>query len=356
MNPRFPTLVGLKAIAVLVAVAIPLIVATHVGDLPPPVQIYILHRAESVPRSTTLGEALAAFRVRARSGNLLDVDGQVIREDAFPGSILLNGRAAPRSRRLHDGDRIRAISRPDRVEPLAHRVIHLRGRRPGNPQFYLGTAPGAQVVTTGKISGKLVSSVFRPTGRLRMPRAVALTFDDGPNPVFTPLILGVLKRMHVHATFFTIGYLVDRFPQIVRREKRAGMTVGDHSWDHPNHPPFRTLPPGVIRSEIDKAKLALQDVGVSARLFRPPGGSTSVEVETTALELGMRVVLWSVDPRDWRNGVSSAQIVRDVLSNVRAGSIVIMHDGGGDQSATWRALPKIIRGIRKKHLRLKTIR
>ena len=70
----------------------------------------------------------------------------------------------------------------------------------------------------------------------------------------------------------------------------------------------------------------------------------------------MRVVLWSVDPQDWHPGTTPAAIVRTVLSHVHAGSIVILHDGGGDRSATWHALPKIIRGIRKKHLRLAAIR
>jgi peptidoglycan/xylan/chitin deacetylase (PgdA/CDA1 family) len=356
MNARVSTLFGLRAIAVLVALAVPFIGAAELSDLPPPIEVFVRNHQHFVPRTTTFGQAVEAYHVHARSGNLLDVDGNVIRDAAFPGRVVLNGDVVPPSTRLHDHDRIWVVNRSSQVEALARRVLTLRGRRPGNPQFYLGTAPGVQIITTGKVSGRLVSSVFEPTGPSHTPPAVALTFDDGPNSEYTPRILSILKRMHVHATFFTIGYLVERYPDLVRREKRAGMVVADHSWDHPNSPPFQDLSPHRIHSEMFKAKLALDGLGVDAELFRPPGGSTSVEVETIAKELGMRVVLWSVDPEDWRAGVTWKQIVKNVLSNVRPGSIVIMHDGGGDQSATVRALPKIIRGIRRMHLKFLTIR
>ena len=111
-----------------------------------------------------------------------------------------------------------------------------------------------------------------------------------------------------------------------------------------------------MRSEMLDAKLALEQVGVEPHLFRPPGGSFSGDVVETARRMGMRVVLWSVDPQDWRNGATTTQIVVNVLSNVHPGSIVLLHDGGGDQSATVRALPQIIKGLRKMHLRIKPVR
>jgi peptidoglycan-N-acetylglucosamine deacetylase len=356
MNPKFRTLVGLKTIAVLATIAIPTIVAAELRDSTPPIEVWVRDHPHFVAKTTTFGQAIRTFHVHAHAGRLLDVEGKVIPGHARPGEVLLDGQKAPWARRLRDRDRIWVVNEPDRHEPLARRVIHVKGRRPEDPQFYLGEAPGMQVVTTGAISGKLVSNLFQPTGRLRMPKAVALTFDDGPSPVDTPRILSILRHKHVHATFFTIGYLVERYPQIVRKERRMGMVVADHSWSHPNSPPFKDLGPKRIQDEMYRAQLALQGLGVDAQLFRPPGGSTSVEVETIAKELHMRVVLWSIDPRDWRNGISPGAIVRTVLSNVRAGSIVILHDGGGDQSATLAALPKIINGIRKKHLHIVPVR
>ena len=87
-------------------------------------------------------------------------------------------------------------------------------------------------------------------------------------------------------------------------------------------------------------------------LFRPPGGASSEKVVSLAGELSERVVLWTVDPKDWRAGTTAKEISRRVLRAVEPGSIVLLHDGGGDRSATVRALPEIIRGIRRKGLRL----
>ena len=94
------------------------------------------------------------------------------------------------------------------------------------------------------------------------------------------------------------------------------------------------------------------DRGAQPRLFRPPGGSTSPRLVAAAAALDQRVVLWSVDPADWRRGNPAKEIVKRVLAAVRPGSIVILHDGGGDRSATLAALPAIVRGIRRRGLQL----
>jgi peptidoglycan/xylan/chitin deacetylase (PgdA/CDA1 family) len=356
MTRRFRSLLALEIAVVVTAFALPLIVAADIKEMPPPVQISLAGKgAILVDAGTTLGELLKGLGLKPKSGNLLDVEGKILQRRAYPGSVTVNGQRVPRRTVLRQGDRILVVSQKNRTEPLLRQVVKLPGRQPEDPEFYLGTVPGEEIVTTGKISDKLVSSVFRATGPIHQPRAVALTFDDGPNPPYTQRILAVLKHHHVHATFFTIGYLAARYPDLVKREQRMGMVVGDHSWDHPTNPPLKTLPTSVIQSEISRAADALAAAGVTTRFFRPPGGSTSTEVEQLAKNLGMRVVLWSVDPQDWRNGITTKQIVKTVLADVRPGSIVLMHDGGGDQSATVRALPKIIRGIRKKHLKLVTI-
>ena len=158
--------------------------------------------------------------------------------------------------------------------------------------------------------------------------------------------------MRARATFFTIGAQVERYPQLVRRQLRAGMTVGNHSYSHPYSPPFDRQPPKRIRQEIEGGARALASVGVDTVLFRPPGGASSERVVSLAGELGQRVVLWTIDPKDWRAGTTAKQISRRVLRAVAPGSIVLLHDGGGNRSATIKALPEIIRGIRRKGLRL----
>ena len=149
-----------------------------------------------------------------------------------------------------------------------------------------------------------------------------------------------------------IGYLAQANPDLVRQELRLGMTVGNHSYNHPQVPPFAQLPPQLLTDEITLGEQVLSRLGARPHLFRPPGGSTSPALVRAAAALGQRVVLWSVDPADWNPGSSARKVTKRVLSAVRPGSIVILHDGGGDRSATLAALPAIVRGIRRRGLHL----
>src|SRR5581483_11578246 len=115
---------------------------------------------------------------------------------------------------------------------------------------------------------------------------------------------------------------------------------------HPLTPPFAMLTRRRIGQEILWPAQVIDGLGGAVRLFRPPGGSSSPAVVRAATRLGLRTVLWSVDPRDWVPGTSAARIRRRVLSAARPGSIVLLHDGGGNRAATAGALPGIIRGLR----------
>jgi peptidoglycan/xylan/chitin deacetylase (PgdA/CDA1 family) len=221
---------------------------------------------------------------------------------------------------------------------------------PANPQFTLARASGAEI-ERGRLSGKVDPDATHASGLWRTPQAVALTFDDGPSPD-TRRILAVLRRLHVRATFFVVGRLAERYPQLVRRELAAGMGVGSHSYSHPYRTPFERLPHALILEEIKHANEVLMSLWRVPSLFRPPGGSFSDYVIDATGVYGERIVLWSVDPTDWEAGTSAKQIVRRVLGAVRPGSIVLLHDGGGDRSQTVKALPKIVRGIRAKGLKL----
>jgi peptidoglycan/xylan/chitin deacetylase (PgdA/CDA1 family) len=308
---------------------------------------------ERVTAGSTLERAQARLDLHPQAGNLLDVEGEVLRAGVFPGGLLLNGRRASSSTRLRDGDRIEFASGHNQVERRVRDVRAVPGGIRPNPQARVERIPGEEVVVRGAISHKLVSTHLRPTeGPTTVERAVALTFDDGPWPSNSLRILKVLRRMHARATFFVIGYLVDAYPDIVEREHEAGMAIGNHTYNHPEVPPFGTLPLRLIEDEISLGSRSLGRSGIASGLLRPPAGSTSKAVVRAAESLGERVVLWSVDPADWPAGVTAAQIRRRVLSAVEPGSIVLLHDGGGDQSATVAALPGIIKGIRHRHLRL----
>jgi peptidoglycan/xylan/chitin deacetylase (PgdA/CDA1 family) len=309
---------------------------------PPSIRVEVESRMVAVPAGTTL----AHLRVRPTPGDLLDVDGNVLRRDAFPGELLVNGRPARGDRVLRAGDRVRVRNGRDRTEPVTRRVTTAAVRRRSSPQFYVELLPGRSVETRGALSHRLVSTRFVADGAPVMDDAVALTFDDGPSP-YTPRILAILGRLHVPATFFVVGSQAEEYPGLVRVEAAAGMALGDHTYSHPWRTPFAQLPDERIAAEIDRGQAALRRLGVRSVLFRPPGGSYSPYVLREAAARGMRVVLWSVDARDWVAGTTADEIVRRVLASVRAGSIVVMHDGGGNREATVEALPAIVAGIRR---------
>ncbi len=348
---------AMRAGAITALLLVPTFVAVELHDRPPPVTIIVDGTPQYVRQHTTFGQALRQFNVRAEPGRLLDVEGDVIDRSADPGRLLLNGAPSPASTPLADGDQIVVVNGIDSTEGTRMVVVSLKGRRPGDPQYALGTARVDQITTEGRISGKVVSVEYRPRSKFDRPPEVALTFDDGPWPNSSLKILSILERMHVQATFFVIGYLVDRYPAIVKAEIDAGMTIGNHSWDHPINPLFNQLEPHRMQAEMSRTSDTLfSRFGLRPTLFRSPGGSLDGRVINTADSFGMRVVQWDVDPRDWSSGATKASIVSNVLSHVKPGSIIDLHDGGGDQTATIRALPAIIRGIRKKGLQLVAMR
>ena len=314
--------------------------------------VTVAGRSVHVGEGTTLAGAAARLGLHLRAGDLLDVNGKVLRAGVVPGAFLVDGRPAFLGMRLRSGDRITVVDGHDRREPLVRRIVRVSGGMASNPQFTISRTPGEQVIVSGALSHELVSMRFRPDGPARMEKAVALTFDDGPSPQYTPRILAALTKLRVRATFFVIGYLAEANPLLVRQELRLGMTVGNHSYNHPQVPPFAQLPPQLLSDEIALGGQALARLGAQPRLFRPPGGSTSPQLVRAAAALGQRVVLWSVDPADWRPGSSAKAITKRVLSAVRPGSIVILHDGGGNRTPTLTALPAIVRGIRHRGLQL----
>ncbi|TMK37714.1 MAG: hypothetical protein E6G58_01015 [Actinobacteria bacterium] len=326
--------------------------------VPPPITISVRVRGATlqVPPGTTFGDVIRLQGLRPKAGRLFDVDGNVIAGHRDPGALLLDGRHSSLKTPLAPGDRIRVVDGTDRTEATTTGRVHERSWAPGDPEFSLSVARHDEVITRGAISGEVAGISFVPTGRAKTPRTVALTFDDGPSPTYTPQILRLLRRDRVPATFFVIGELAQRYPNLVRAELRSGMSVGNHSWDHPESPPFVDLEPARVRSEISTTNAELARLGDHVHLFRPPGGSFDPSLVAVTQAQGLRVVLWDVDPRDWAPGASARQIARAVLESVKPGAVVELHDGGGDRSATVAALPKIIRGIRSMGLRLRAIR
>ncbi len=183
------------------------------------------------------------------------------------------------------------------------------------------------------------------TNGSRSRKVVALTFDDGPSE-YTPGFLEVLREKGVVGTFFEIGQEMAGREDTMRRILAEGDEIGDHTMNHVEYPDY---------AQIAGAGSAIEaDTHFKPCLFRPPGGAVDSSVIASAGSLGMRTVTWDVDPADWTNPGSSAVYSR-VVDAAQPGSIILMHDGGGDRSGTLAALPSIVDTLRARGYRFETV-
>ncbi|MFF5858127.1 polysaccharide deacetylase family protein [Streptomyces sp. NPDC012751] len=188
-------------------------------------------------------------------------------------------------------------------------------------------------------------------GRRDTPR-IALTFDDGPDPVHTRRILEILDRYGVRATFFCVGHHVAALPDEVRRIASAGHELGNHSWSHPFLP---DLTPHQLREQIDRtAETVARVTGEAPLWFRPPYGALTPEVLAALDGHPSTLALWDVDSRDWARP-GPQRIAETVLKAAAPGSVVLMHEGAGDRGQTVRALPSIIEGLLERGLEPVTV-
>ncbi len=210
--------------------------------------------------------------------------------------------------------------------------------------------PSFTAQTDAAIRHTLSYTPYITLGRARK-REIALTFDDGPG-LYTPQILAVLKRMHVHGTFFEVGREVKAFSADTKALAQAGEAIEDHTEDHSN---LSQLAPGQQRDQVVDASQAIMAQGAPApRLFRPPYGAFNHKTLAMLKRQGLLMVMWSVDTSDYaRPGVP--RIVSAALNGAHPGGIILLHDGGGDRSETVQALPQIIQGLRQRGYSMVTV-
>lgn len=182
--------------------------------------------------------------------------------------------------------------------------------------------------------------------------AVALTFDDGPDPTFTPQVLAQLSQHQAVATFFVLGTQAARFPNIVRAAAAQGDEICGHGWTHLN---FRGRRAATVRQSVERTTALLRSLGVPAcPFFRFPYFASDATARAAVAGLGYRLVGADVDTRDYQRPPVERMVER-VLAPIRPGDIVLFHDGGGDRRRTVEALGLILDGLAARGLRPVTV-
>jgi peptidoglycan/xylan/chitin deacetylase (PgdA/CDA1 family) len=251
----------------------------------------------------------------------------------------------PRTRMGSVSARALALAARDRLASLA-RLTVLSGTMHGRSEE---TVPAAGTSLVGSLSRQGRYLTHGPDDR----PAVALTFDDGPDPQHTPRVLDTLDRYGASATFFCVGAAAHAHPDLLARAADAGHLVANHTWSHPFVP---DLSRAELRWQVEATSSALTSAAGQAAapsLVRPPYGAYTPAALRWLAEFGATTVLWDVDTGDWQ--LPGADAIAEQALRARNGSIVLCHDGGGDRSQTAAAVPRIIEGLLNRGLRLVTV-
>ncbi|HEY3512080.1 MULTISPECIES: polysaccharide deacetylase family protein [Kribbella] len=234
---------------------------------------------------------------------------------------------------------------------MAVRLTRAGNRAVGLAMMMLVSAViGSVVVAAAKSPpkpGTSAPAVAAPAAVVPSPtplpkKYVVLTFDDGPDAEYTPKVLDVLAKYHAKATFFEVGQNVRKHPELTKRIHDAGHSVQNHTWDHSD---LRKLTAARFQQEVASTDQAIRaQIGSTPGCLRPPYGGVSATVRQRARQLNKDLVVWTVDSRDWTKP-GTAAIVQRVLKNVHNGSVILMHDGGGNRAQTVAALPAILKAL-----------
>lgn len=189
-------------------------------------------------------------------------------------------------------------------------------------------------------------------------KIVAITFDDGPHPVFTPQILDILAKYNAKATFFVAGNKVKRFPAILKRQAKEGHEIANHTYNHIYN---KNITAAKLTSELKQTDEVIKQItGYKPTLYRPVGGLHNDLIINTAIQNGKLVILWSwhQDPQDWRSPAAS-KISRHITKGVKPGNIILLHDWNGSEfsqtSQTVEALESIMSHLKNKGYKCVTV-
>jgi peptidoglycan-N-acetylglucosamine deacetylase len=197
----------------------------------------------------------------------------------------------------------------------------------------------------------LISIIFSCSPKIMAPqKTIALTFDDGPDSIYTGQVLDVLKSKNVKATFFLMGSSIEPQGDVVRRIHDEGHCLGNHAYHHLNF--WNLKPVDVVDKEIVPTNdLIFKLTGIRPCLYRPPFGFMYEGFEGYFTSKGYHVVKWNIDPKDYEPDSTSRKIADFVINNAKDRSIILLHCGNGDRSRTVNALPDIISRLKKQNYR-----
>ncbi|MFG1841027.1 polysaccharide deacetylase family protein [Micromonospora sp. NPDC049175] len=211
------------------------------------------------------------------------------------------------------------------------------GAPTGTPSAGTGPAETGQD-GSGQTTG--TDNLFGAHATSGSPR-LALTFDDGPDPRYTPQVLALLREYDVHATFCVVGENAQNHPDLIQAIVNEGHTLCNHSWHHDVGLGARSA--DAIRADLLRTNEAIRAAVPNAPIvwYRQPGGAWTYPVVSVARQLGMTPLHWSVDPSDWELP-GAAKITATVLTQAEPGSVVLLHDAGGNRQGTVDALRRIL--------------
>ena len=316
---------------------------------------------------TTVTELEQTGYLAGHRGRMVSVSGEVLEQSSgTPARVWRNGKEATGDRIIYDGDVITSADGQNAVEQVVVRrePVPFTTRIVGTgPLIALASAGavGVRQMSVGMVSGEEVTSsvVVKPVpmvvkryGKNTRQKVVALTFDDGPWPGQTERILHILRQYKVKGTFFLVGYLAQKNPALARKIASEGHLVGNHT---AGHRMLTRLDTAGVDDQIERGeRIIVKSTGEKPLWFRPPGGNISPAVWARVRKAHLKVALWTVDPQDWTRP-GAKRIAHDVVVHTRPGSIVLLHDGGGNRAQTIRALPVIIRALQSRGYRFVTL-
>ncbi len=208
------------------------------------------------------------------------------------------------------------------------------------------------------LSGAVIPSSWDPPikdvihPQIRLPPKhpwIALTFDDGPHPVMTERLLGVLRRERVPGTFFVVGKMADRYPQIVQSIARDGNEIANHTY---NHPRLTRIDSVTVMNELAQTRGVIRRLtGKDSCLFRPPGGDYNKQILRMTSQAGYKMILWSILTNDVQ-GATPHMMERRIMQGADDGAIILMHSG---MPNTVTMLPEVIEKLRERGFNFVTV-